>query len=152
MINVKKFAGFSDKSDKVLLVCSIIAALMGIFIINSATYALDSHIKFILVQSIAFLLGVGAMFALMFFNYKNFEKLRILIAGLGIGLLILVLAIGKFTNGTQGWISLGPLTLQPSEIAKVCFIITFSFHVTKKYESINSPKTLLFLFLHYFEV
>ncbi len=149
MINVKKLIGFSDKSDKVLLVSSIVAALMGILMINSATYTLASHAKFVIVQSVAFVLGLISMTAIILFNYKTLEKLRFVVFGIGVGLLILVLAIGKLTHGMQGWIVLGPITLQPSEIAKICFIITFSYHITKVYDRVNSPKTLLFLFVHF---
>lgn len=146
---MKKLVGFSDKPDKILLICSIIAALAGIFVINSATYALSSHVKFIVVQSVALLLGLIAMSAIMIFNYKHLEKLRFLVFGIGISLLILVLVIGKLSNGMQGWIAIGPITLQPSEVAKVCFIITLSCHVSRVYEKINKPTTLLFLFIHF---
>ena len=145
---MKKFNFFSDKIDMVLLIASLVAALFGIFVINSASWTLDSHIRYVLVQSIAFLLGIGAMSAVIFFSYKYFEKLRFLIFAIGIGLLILVLAIGKLSHGTQGWLVLGPVTLQPSEIAKICFIITLSLHISKKYDSINTIKTLSGLVLH----
>ena len=145
---MKKSNIFSDKIDIVLLVSVILASVFGILIINSATYALDTHLKYVLVQSIALLLGIGAMTLTIFFSYKYIEKLRYLIFLLGIGMLILVLAMGKLSNGTQGWLVLGPVTLQPSEIAKVCFIITFSTHLAKKHESVNKRKTLLVLILH----
>ena len=145
---MRKINFFSDKVDMVLLVSSLIAALMGIFIINSAAWTLDSHFRYVLVQSVAMILGIGAMSAVIFFSYKYFEKLRFLIFAAGVGLLILVLAIGKLSHGTQGWIVLGPITLQPAEIAKVCFIITLSIHISKKYDSINSPKTLAGLLVH----
>ncbi|MBE7033700.1 MAG: rod shape-determining protein RodA [Ruminococcaceae bacterium] len=145
---MKKPNFFSDKIDMVLLVSSVLAALIGIFVINSASNTMDGHIKFVLVQCVALILGIGAMSAVIFFSYKYFEKLRFLIFGLGISLLILVLAIGKLSNGTQGWIELGPITVQPSEIAKICFIITLSIHISKKYDSINDKKTLLGLLVH----
>ena len=132
----------------VLLVCSVLAAILGVFAINSAARTLDSHIRLVIVQSVALLLGIGAMSAVIFFNYKYFEKLRYLIFGAGVGLLLLVLVIGKLSHGTQGWIVLGPVTIQPSEIAKVCFIITLAIHISKKHESINTKKTLLGLLLH----
>ena len=146
---MKKYIHFSQKPDKVLFVCSILAALLGIFIINSASYSLDTHIRHVLVQSVAFLLGGCAMVVLTAFDYNYFKKLSFLVFGVGIGLLVLVLLVGKLTHGTQGWIVLGPVTLQPAEIAKLCFIITLSSHITKVHSSINNPKTLLLLLLHF---
>lgn len=145
---MKKLTFFSDKIDMVLLISSILAAILGIFVINSASWTLDSHIRYVLVQSAALVLGIGAMSAVIFFSYKYFEKLRFLIFAVGVGLLILVLAIGKLSHGTQGWIVLGPVTLQPSEIAKVCFIITLSLHISKSYDTLNSSKTLVGLLIH----
>jgi len=146
--HMKKPSFFSDKIDTVLLLTSILAAFIGIFVINSATNTMDGHIKYIAVQSVAFVIGIAAMSTVIFFSYKYFEKLRFLILGLGIGLLILVLTIGKLSNGTQGWIVLGPVTLQPAEIAKICFIITLSVHIARKYDSINTIKTFFGLLLH----
>lgn len=146
---MKKIGDFSDKIDIVLLVCSIVAALFGILAINSASYTLSSHFRYIFVQSAALIIGLVAMTCIIFFNYRYFEKLRYLIFGVGVGLLVLVLLVGKLSHGTQGWIVLGPVTLQPSEVAKICFIITLSYHISKVQDSINSRKTLLFLFLHF---
>lgn len=144
-----KFKGlFSDKIDIVLLVSSIVAAIVGILVINSASYTLAAHLRYVIVQSAAMVLGIGVMCGLIFFSYKYFEKLRFLILAVGIGLLILVLLVGKLTNGTQGWLVLGPITIQVAEVAKICFIITLSLHITKKQESINNPKTLFGLMAH----
>ena len=149
MINLKNIGKFSDKIDITLLVCSIIASLIGIIIINSAAYSLDAHARYVIVQSIALVLGVVAMTAAIFFNYTYLGKLRFVVFTLGIGLLILVLAVGKLSHGTQGWLVLGPVTLQPSEIAKLCFIVTVSYHTAKVKDSLNVPKTIVFLLLHF---
>lgn len=145
---MKKNGFFSDKIDMTLLISSLLAAVLGILAINSAAWTLDAHIRYILVQSAALILGAGAMTGVIFFSYKYFEKLRYLIFAAGVGLLILVLAVGKLSHGTQGWLVLGPITVQPSEIAKICFILTLSLHISKKYDSINKPKTLAGLVLH----
>lgn len=146
---MKNIGKFSDKIDITLLVCSVIASLIGIFIINSAAYSLDSHARYVIVQSIALVLGIIFMTGVIFFNYTYLTKLRFLVFALGIGLLILVLAVGKLSNGTQGWLVIGPITLQPSEIAKLCFIITISCHTAKVKESLNKPKNLIFLIIHF---
>lgn len=149
MIDLKKLGIFSDKADIWLLACSILAALAGILIINSAAFSMDAHMRYVIVQSAALILGIGAMTVLMFFNYTFLSKLRHLIFIFGTGLLILVLAIGKLSHGTQGWLVLGPITVQPSEIAKLCFIITLSHHASTVKERINEPKTLIFLLIHF---
>lgn len=149
MIDLKKLGIFSDKADIWLLSCSIFAALTGIFIINSAAFSMDAHIRYVIVQSAALILGIAAMTAIMFFNYTFLYKLRYFVFAAGIGLLILVLAVGRLSHGTQGWLVVGPVTIQPSEIAKLCFIITLSCHVSRVRERINAPKTLIFLFIHF---
>ena len=145
---MKKFNFFSDKIDITLLICSILAGVLGVFFINSASLSLPSHIRYVTVQGIALVLGIAAMSVTIFISYKHFEKLRFLIFALGVGLLLLVFVIGKLSHGMQGWIVLGPVTLQPAELAKVCFILTLSYHITKKYDTLNLPKTLLGLLVH----
>lgn len=62
------------------------------------------------------------------------ERLRGLawpIAAAGLLLLVLVLVpgIGKMTNGARRWIMFGPLTLQATDIAKVCLLFTLSHYL-----------------------
>ncbi len=46
-------------------------------------------------------------------------------------LLLLVLAIGFVGNGAQRWISIGPLTIQPSEIAKMTIVMMLAYYFSK---------------------
>ena len=46
--------------------------------------------------------------------------------GVTLFLLILTLAIGMVGNGAQRWISIGPFTIQPSEIAKLTVVLMLS--------------------------
>ena len=43
-------------------------------------------------------------------------------------LLILVLAVGLVGNGAQRWISIGPITIQPSEIAKLSIVMALAYY------------------------
>lgn len=139
---------FSDAVDHSLLIYIVLASLCGIFAINSASSSLDGHYRYVIVQSAAFLLGMGAMTALTFFNYSRLYKLRFVFLAFAVVLLGTVLVIGRVRSGTRGWIALGPINLQPAELAKICFIITLSAHLSKVKDTINKPKTLLFLFIH----
>ena len=112
---MKNSYNFSDKPDLWLLCSCVLAALFGIFVINSATFSLSGHWRFVIVQSVAFVLGLIAMYAVILFKYTLLEKFRYLVFSGGIGMLILVLVMGKISHGTQGWIELGPISIQPSE-------------------------------------
>lgn len=139
---------FSDTVDHSLLVYVILTCLCGIAAINSAASNLDGHYRYVIVQSVAFILGMAALTALTFFNYSFLYKLRFVFFGIAVVMLAAVLIIGKVHGGTKGWIALGPVNIQPAEFAKICFIITLSSHLSYVRESINKPKTLLFLFIH----
>lgn len=139
---------FSDKPDMILLICSVAAALFGIFVINSASYSLNGHFRYVTVQTFAFFIGIVAMLAITLFKYKSMEKISPFIFGGSILLLLSVLALGKLSHGTQGWLVIGPLTLQPSEIVKLFFIVTLAHHISLVREKMNSPKALFLLVLH----
>ena len=50
------------------------------------------------------------------------KTLRYLAAVLGVLLLVATLLFGKEYYGAKNWLELGPLSLQPSELCKVCFV------------------------------
>ena len=140
----KRFANI----DKVLLVFVILSALYGIIAIYSATRSFGTYSNTI-IQSGALALGAVIMILLSLFDYEQFEVLLKPIGILCVILLILVKIIGTSGDwGAQSWIRLGPIGIQPSEIAKIGFILTFSYHLSKVSDKVNEPKTLLLLLLH----
>ena len=55
-------------------------------------------------------------------------------------LLVLVLLIGTVGGGAQRWLVLGPLTIQPSEIAKVALVMVLALVMSKHEDRITSLK------------
>lgn len=49
-----------------------------------------------------------------------------LIAGVGLLLLPMLPGIGRTINGSRLWVGVGPFTLQPAELAKICFAVFFA--------------------------
>lgn len=86
----------------------------------TASSAQGSLIK----QLIAILLGLGLFLALGIFlrDLERVQKNRWRMAALAIGLLGITLVLGKAKYGAVNWISVGPFSFQPSEIAKICYI------------------------------
>ncbi len=54
---------------------------------------------------------------------KDFGKLNWLFMIMTLGLLLSTLVLGESIYGARNWISLGPISLQPSEFAKILFIM-----------------------------
>lgn len=135
--------------DWILFIITVLLAIFGIVMIYSATRSLSSNTQ-VIVQSGAFVIGCAAMLATCFFDYEQLKNLVKPVYIFAVAILILVLLIGKGETdwGAKSWIRVGPIGVQPSELAKVCFIITFSYHLSKVHENINKPIVLLGLLLH----
>ena len=75
-------------------------------------------------QLIAMLAGV-LVYLLVGMSLRNLERakrVRYLAVAAGLGFLILTLVFGTEYYGAKNWIILGGVSLQPSELSKVCFV------------------------------
>lgn len=128
--------------DWILLLLILLLATVGIITLYSAVNAgmETSQGGLYIRQLIWFAAGLVAMIFAFVFNYKLFDQYAYLIYGACIFLLICVLLIGKHVGGSQRWLSLGPVSLQPSELVKVAVIIVLAGYYSK-----NASKTGLTL-------
>ncbi len=135
--------------DPYLLLCAGVAFIMGLIAIGSSAQSLGSS-RFLIVQIAAFTIGVLLMLLLVRIDYDFLGQLGIgvYIASVLILLSVLFIGTGGEEVGTRGWIRIGPVGIQPSEIAKIGFILSFAKHADSVREDINRPVTLLFLCLH----
>ena len=77
-------------------------------------------------------LALGAMGALSLVNYHVLARFsKVALIG-SMGLLVAVQALGAVTNGAQRWLELGPISFQPSDLAKVALILHVSVLLAKK--------------------
>ena len=53
-------------------------------------------------------------------------------------LLIVVLLVGTTGGGAQRWIAIGPITIQPSEIAKTAVVMVLALYLSKHEKEVNS--------------
>ena len=86
----------------------------------TASSAQGSLIK----QLLAIILGLCLFLILGIFlrDLERVQKNRWHMAALAIGLLGVTLVLGNAKYGAVNWISIGPFSFQPSEIAKICYI------------------------------
>ena len=75
-------------------------------------------------QLIAMVMGV-LLFLIIGWCLRDLErakKIRYLAGAVGIGFLLITLLFGQEIYGAKNWLQIGPMSLQPSELSKVCFV------------------------------
>lgn len=147
---MKDLRNYFKQLDYFLVVVAVLLGLLGLLMIASATKS-DEGSREILVQSLAMGLGIIAMFVMAAIDYEDYTDLAkfIYIGSILVLVLVLLFGQGKDETGANSWIRIGSIGIQPSELVKISFCITFSIHLSKVKETVNSPKTLFKLFLHF---
>ncbi len=142
MFNLKRKS--FKRFDFVLLTSVILLCLYGIIVIYSATLSLE-NLRYVKTQSISTLLGLVAIFFLIFFDYQFLGRLYIpiYIASLVLLVGVLVLGIGESDWGSRSWLYIGRFGFQPAEIVKVMLIISLAKYLDIHKEDINSLFVLL---------
>ncbi|HVI00574.1 MAG TPA: putative lipid II flippase FtsW [Enhygromyxa sp.] len=92
-------------------------------------------------QAIFFVLGVGAMLTISRVDYRMLRRFSPHLMGIAVALLVLVLFISEDINGARRWIDLGPIHMQPSEIAKIALVVFLSATLARRGEQIRRFKT-----------
>ncbi len=134
--------------DYFLFIMTIALAIFGVIVIFSATRSMQTNTN-VIVQSIGLVLGLAVCLFISFFDYEQFKNLIKPIYIFSIIILLFVLFFGVTGDwGARSWIRFGSVGLQPAELAKLCFIITFSYHLEKVGDKINKIPVILGLLLH----
>ncbi len=132
--------------DKVLFTVVVLLVVGGLVMVYSANPPdPDGGFKRQFVtQLAAAIVGLGAMLVLMNIDYRSWAKPSLIYAGLGVslGLLGIVLASPPI-NGSSRWLSLGPVTFQPSELAKVAVILFLAYQIHRCPEGVSQPRVLV---------
>jgi len=123
--------------DRVLFVTIILLCVSGLVMIYSASavVAAEQHgspYHFLIRQGAAMLIGLAGMVLMMRANYRALGRAPLVYGLLGIAALLLVGAlISPAVNGTHRWLRLGPISLQPSELAKPALILFLAWRLQR---------------------
>ena len=91
-------------------------------------------------QAIFAVLGTAVMLLVSKFNYQRLRGVGKILLYISVVLLLLVLipGIGEIRNGARRWIGMGPLTFQPSEIAKAAIVVYFANSISRKKDQMRT--------------
>lgn len=136
--------------DIALLITVLLLALYGTVMVFSAGYAYAyakyDDATFFMRKQVVWL-TVGTVFMLLCSRIPPafFKRVTPYLYGITVLLLLLVLTIGFVGNGARRWISIGPLTIQPSEIAKLTMLMMLAYYFSVYEEkALSNKKRLIF--------
>lgn len=106
---------------------------LGVLSIHSATHAQEAAgVPVYLKQVVWILIGAGAFLVMLLVDYHEICRLSYLLYAAVLGLLALVLVVGKTSRGAQRWFPIGPFAFQPSEFAKLVLILVLARYYASK--------------------
>lgn len=134
----KKFSfylkGYFERTDKIFWIIAISISIYSLLLISSVSR--NSNFGYFKVQLFSIILGYLGAFLITKSDYRFLSKYWYIGAGICIFLILCTFLFGSSVTGDSGvdakaWIKLpGGITFQPSELAKIGFIISFSKHLS----------------------
>ena len=118
----------SLQPDRQLFVVTLAMCLIGAVMVFSASAVTareeyGNGYVFLIRQLLYIALGISGMFWLMNFDYRKLRQPSVIFTGLGLTVILLIAVFFlDRSHATHRWIRLGPLSLQPSELAKLVVI------------------------------
>src|SRR5437588_6366319 len=131
--------------DPWLLACALALVGYGLVVIRSATLLADRPVSAQLLTQAAYtVVGLVAMGVLSVVDYRLIGAFAPLIYAGAMALLGAVLLLGHSAYGAQRWIGVGPLSFQPSELAKVAMVIALARYLgSRSARQLAQPITLV---------
>jgi len=144
-MNRNTHADYIDiKFDRPLFIAVILLLGFGVVMVYSASAVRAAQEQndptfFLYRQAVYGIIGLVAMLIGSKINYHFYGKIVYPFLGLSIaGLILCHTPLGRTLNGAARWVSLGPITVQPSEGIKVALVIWLSYSLAKKSERIKT--------------
>ena len=134
--------------DYTMLAVVLLLVAVGLVLLYS-TSAYNGQVKFhdpyyyLKKQGFATALGLVGMFFVAGVDYHKWVPLANLGYLTAVLLSVAVIFVGDEYNGSKRWLSLGPVSFQPSEFAKVALILFLACLVTRNVKTMGKFKTLV---------
>jgi cell division protein FtsW len=140
--------------DLVLVGVVLALTLLGVAMVYSASGiraldTLDDPRYYLTWQGVWAVIGLAGMFAAMRIDYHRYRVIAAPLVVLVVVLLVLVLVpgIGVRSGGAARWLRVGPVGLQPAELAKLALILYGAAWLGGRRADIARPAVLLPFFL-----
>ena len=134
------------RTDYILIAATAAIVIMSLVIIGSATHIntpSEERYWFVQRQGIFALVNVALAAFLMNFDYKVLQGYGNKLYVFNLILLVAVMLVGQSALGAQRWITIGPISIQPSEFSKLIMIISIATMLDDKIGHLNTIRDLV---------
>jgi rod shape determining protein RodA len=133
----------SRRVDAVLIVCSAFVAALGVMMVFSATRGVgpDPEVAHLRRQVIHVAIGAALMVSVALLDHRRLRLWsREVYAVACLALVAVLTPLGRSVNGSQSWLVVGPVELQPSEPAKLGLIVGLAAVLSRWRGRLNSGR------------
>jgi cell division protein FtsW len=131
------------KSDKLLFTATLLLVCTSVVMVYSASAVVamekydDPHL-YLVKQGMWALLGLCVIPVMMRIDYRTYRQPVVIWTGLALVTLALVgVLFGTPRNGATRWLGIGPLGIQPSELAKIVVVIFIAALLERRMDRID---------------
>ncbi|HEY5585592.1 MAG TPA: FtsW/RodA/SpoVE family cell cycle protein [Ruminiclostridium sp.] len=133
--------------DYTLFISVIVLSAIGLIVLSSAVKERPSILKS---QVLALLMGIALCLILSAIDYKDLKVLSLFIFFGAMGLMVVTLLFGTGAQlGNKNWINIAGVSVQPSEFAKIAYIILSSVFLERVKDSYEKNKSDIIKFIVY---
>lgn len=151
VVKPSKWKSFKDtyfltgSIDIPFLGLTIALLTIGLIMLFSASYPYayyykDSSYYYFIRQILFAVAGLVAMLLMSKINYKILKAIYKPVFVVTIALLVIVLFHHTNVQNFKRWIPLGPVSIQPSDLAKFTIILTLAVYISKYYKKMKTMK------------
>jgi cell division protein FtsW len=133
------------KSDKLLFTATLLLVCTSVVMVYSASAVVAMETNhdpylYLFKQATWALIGLVLVPVIMRVDYRNYRQPAVIWTGLGlVGLALVAVLFGHPVNGATRWLNVGPLGVQPSELAKVVVIFFMAALLERRMDRIDEP-------------
>ena len=136
------------RADLSLIMMTILLVVIGVVMLLSASFPDAYYVEndpygYFVRQGFFALFGLAVMFVASRLPMSFYRRLAMPALVGSAALLIVVLVVGKLTNGAVRWIRIGGATFQPSEVAKIGAILFMATAICNLKDDIKSIRSVL---------
>ena len=151
---LKYISDYWKNLDKALILLCTAVSVFSVFLLytlNANDISGQVSSRQWKINAISAAIGIVTALVIAAIDYKLIAKLWFIYAPLSLILVLLLFtSLGRGVEGADdiGWLNLGFIQFQPSELLKIAFIMTFALHLSKLGPRLNEPLNMLLLLVH----